>query len=267
MTFHRFENYEARTRAVHLSTGQTRKIVGKYVYFGHVHKAPGTGSVLHYHPNEFMVFILDGKANAICGKDRQILSPGTLMHVPPCGRHQVKATEEGPMSYLAIKEPSWSMVGSAADEPLPDSAPVEEDVWKVHAEGKWPGREKDPEKSQAIIEGIDNAFYTMIDSFDAPAISANSIKQVAGNRLVFGFSDLLEGYEIPPHKAEHEMFIYVVRGTVEAGADGKHQECGPDDVIEIPKGSEAYLKVLDGPARYAWVHSTAYLENFVDTRK
>jgi hypothetical protein len=38
MTFHRFENYEARTRAVHLSTGQTRKIVGNYIFFGHVKK-------------------------------------------------------------------------------------------------------------------------------------------------------------------------------------------------------------------------------------
>ena len=83
MTFHRFENYEARTRAVHLSTGQTRKIVGNYVFFGHVKKDAGTGSVAHYHPNDYMIFILEGKAHALCGKDRRIIMPGTLMHVPP----------------------------------------------------------------------------------------------------------------------------------------------------------------------------------------
>jgi quercetin dioxygenase-like cupin family protein len=266
MTFHRFENYEARTRAVHLSTGQTRKIVGKYVYFGHVGKAPGTGSVLHYHPNDFMVFVLTGKANAICGKDRRVITPGTLMHVPPCARHSVKATEEGMMTYLAIKEPTWSMVGSAADEPLPDAAPVEEEVWKTHAEGKWPGRDKSEGESQVVIEGIGNAFYQMIDSFDAPAISAQSVRRVIGPHINFAFYDLPKGYEEPLHTAEHERFIYMVHGGIEAGVGGQIQTCGPDDVIEIPRGSEVGFKVIEGPARFVSVQPTPKLEAWVDSQ-
>ncbi|MEL0106589.1 MAG: cupin domain-containing protein [Rhodospirillaceae bacterium] len=266
MTFHRFENYEARTRAVHLSTGQTRKIVGKYIYFAHVRKETSTGSVAHYHPNDYMIFILEGKANALCGKDRRMIMPGTLMHVPPSAQHQLKAAEEGDMCYLAIKEPTWSMVGAAVDEPLPDAPPVEEEVWAKHAKGEWPGEEKDPEKSTAIFDGFGTPYYNIIDSFDAPANSAKTIRRVMGERLNFGFCDMPMGHEEPLHTSEHERFIYLVRGGLEVSVDGDCQQCSRDDVIEIPKGSKISLKVTEGPARFVSVESTIELEKFVDSQ-
>jgi quercetin dioxygenase-like cupin family protein len=266
MTFHRFENYEARTRAVHLSTGQTRKIVGNYIFFGHVKKDAGTGSVAHYHPNDYMIFILEGKAHALCGKDRRIIMPGTLMHVPPSAQHQLKAAEDGYMCYLAIKEPTWSMVGAAVDEPLPDAPPVEEEVWAKHAKGEWPGQDKDPKKSSAIFDGFGTAYYTMIDDFDAPAISGKSERRVMGERLNFGFCDFPKGHEEPLHASEHERFIYVVRGGLEVSVDGDSQKCGRDDVVEIPKGRKVSLKVTDGPARFVSVESKTELENLVDSQ-
>ena len=128
MPFHRFEDYEAYTRAVHLSTNQNRSIEGKYLFFCYCTKAPGTGSVLHYHPNELLAFVMKGKANVIVGKDRRIVPAGTFVHIPTCARHSVMASEDGEMHYLAIKDKTWSIIGSAADEPLPDEAPEEKEV-------------------------------------------------------------------------------------------------------------------------------------------
>ncbi len=264
MPYHRFEDYKARSHAIHLTTAQNRKIEGGYMFFCHVTKAAGTGSEPHYHPNELLVFVLDGKANIIVGKERRVVSPGTFVHIPPNARHSIKATEEGDMQYLYIKDQTWSLVGVAEDEALPDEAPDVEDVHKQYAAGEWPGGEKDPDHSSAIIEGLNNCFYPIIESFDIPAVSSRRVGRVEGNRLAFEFADMPSDYEIKPHKTEHEEFIYLLKGTLHADIDGDKKDCQPGDVLEIPKGSELTLKVLDGPVRYAAIQSMPYLEQQID---
>ena len=65
------------------------------MYFCLIHKAAGTGSELHYHPNELLIFPVRGKINAIVGRDRRIVSAGTFVHAPAYARHSMKATEDG----------------------------------------------------------------------------------------------------------------------------------------------------------------------------
>jgi len=72
MPFHRFENIESNYLTPHLSSARGPVIEGKYMYFCLVHKTAGTGSELHYHPNELLIFPVRGKLNAIVGKDRRI---------------------------------------------------------------------------------------------------------------------------------------------------------------------------------------------------
>ena len=73
MAFHRFENFESNFLTPHLSSARGPVIEGKYMYFCLVHKAAGTGSELHYHPNELLIFPVRGKINGIVGKDRRIV--------------------------------------------------------------------------------------------------------------------------------------------------------------------------------------------------
>ena len=56
MPFHRFEEYENVLLTPHLSTAEAPIIEGKYLYYCQNQKRAGTGSELHYHPNELLIF-------------------------------------------------------------------------------------------------------------------------------------------------------------------------------------------------------------------
>lgn len=266
MPYHRFEDYNTRSYAIHLTTAQNRKIEGQYMFFCHVTKAAGTGSELHYHPNELLVFVVHGKANIIVGKDRRVVPAGTFVHIPPNARHSIKATEEEDMQYLYIKDQTWSLVGVAEDEALPDKAPDVEEVHKQYAAGEWPGGEKDPENSSAILDGLGQCYYPVIDSFDAPPISINRNRRIEGKRLAFEFADLPVGTEINRPKTDHEEFIYLIKGQLKASVAGEQKDCVSGDVLEIPRGSDLSMVVTEGPVRYASVSSLSFLEEKIDQK-
>ena len=117
MPFHRFENIESNFLTPHLSSARGPVIEGRYMYFCLVHKTAGTGSELHYHPNELLIFPVRGKLNAIVGKDRRIAPVGTFVHAPAYARHSMRATEDGDCSYLYIKDKTWTVVGRAMCSP------------------------------------------------------------------------------------------------------------------------------------------------------
>jgi hypothetical protein len=62
MGFYRFEKLKSHHFNPHLSTAQGPVIEGKYMYFRRVAKRAGTGSELHYHPNELMAFPLRARS-------------------------------------------------------------------------------------------------------------------------------------------------------------------------------------------------------------
>lgn len=83
-----------------LSTAHGPMIEGAFIYFCLVSKEPGAGSVIHYHPNELLIFPIAAKINSLVGRERRIVAPGTFVHIPPSGQHQMVATEDGSLSYL-----------------------------------------------------------------------------------------------------------------------------------------------------------------------
>ena len=136
MPFHRFEEYESVLLTPHLSTAEAPIIEGKYLYYCLNQKRGGTGSELHYHSNELLIFPVLGKINAVVGKDRRVVKPGTFVLVPPNARHSMKATEDDPLAYLYIKDQTWTVVGVAEDEALPDKAPTMADSQKIIDSGE-----------------------------------------------------------------------------------------------------------------------------------
>lgn len=154
MPFHRFENFESHRFNPHLSTAEGPVIEGEYMYFRMVTKRAGTGSELHYHPNELMAFPLAGRINCVVGRERRIVPPGTFVHIPPFARHGFKACEDGDLRYLYIKDRTWTLIGAAADEALPDKALSAPQVAKALAAGRYPGEKKDSAKSEAILDGL-----------------------------------------------------------------------------------------------------------------
>jgi len=261
MPFYRFENFKSYRFNPHLSTADGPVIEGEYLYFRMVTKKAGTGAELHYHPNELLAFPLIGKVDCIVGKDRRIVTPGTLVHFPPYARHGFKATEDGGLKYLYIKDRTWTLIGAAADEALPDKALTAGQVKKDFEAGKYPGQEKAPEKSRAIIEGLGNCYYPMIDLLQAPPASGHCERWVEGTNIAFGFVESPVGHTDGEKRAAHEVFVYVISGALDAQVGKKKQKVGAGDVIHVPRGAAYRWAVRKGGAvRYAAVRSTPRLE-------
>ena len=264
MPFHRFEDVESRYLTPHLSTGTAPVIDGKYMYFCLLHKDAGTGSELHYHPNELLIFPLRGKINAIVGKDRRVVAPGTFIHAPAYARHSMRATEDGHCQYLYIKDKTWTVVGLAENEAVPEKAMTVEEVNRRYKVGERDKHKGVQGKSQAIVEGLDVCYYPIIESLDAPRRSARHVDWIEGERLAFGFFEVQNGHDEPQATARHEMFVYVLSGKLNATADGRSKQVGAADIVHIPRGSTYRLQTQSPFARYVLVCSTPYLENRID---
>lgn len=265
MPFYRFEALESDYLTPHLSTGKAPVIEGKYMYFCLLHKDAGTGSELHYHPNELLIFPLRGKINAIVGKDRRVVAPGTFVHAPAYARHSMKATEEGHCQYLYIKDKTWTVVGLAADEAVPEKAMTVAEVNRKYNVGDGERHQKAPGKSQAVIDGVDVCYYPILDTLDAPRSSARRVNWIEGERLAFGFFEVPAGYHEPPMNAAREMFVYVLSGKLQAGTEAHTKLVSGGDIIHVPRGASYRLQVKSPFARYVVVCSTPYLEERIDS--
>ncbi len=264
MLFYRFEDLKSFRFNPHLSSAEGPLIEGEFMYFRMVTKRAGTGSQLHYHPNELMAFPLEGKINCMVGKDRRIVPPGTFVHIPPFARHGFTATEDGDLHYLYIKDRTWTLIGAAADEALPGKALSATQVQRDIKAGKYPGKKKEPERSKAIIEGLGNCYYPMIDALDAPAASGHCERWVEGTNLAFGFVESPPGHGTEEERTPHELFIYIIRGALDAKVGKEKRRARGGDVIHVPKETAYSLTVRKGEAvRYAAVRSTARLENAI----
>ena len=264
MPFHRFENIESHYLTPHLSTGTAPVIDGRYMYFCLLHKNAGTGSELHYHPNELLIFPLRGKINAIVGKDRRIVAPGTFVHAPAYARHSMKATEDGHCQYLYIKDKTWTVVGLAENEAVPEKAMTVEEVNRRYKVGERDKHQGAQGKSQVIVEGLDICFYPIIESLDAPRRSSRHASWIEGERLAFGYFEVPGGYDEPQATAQREMFVYILSGKLLASVAGRSRPVGADDIIEVSRGSSYRLQVQSPFARYVLVCSTPYLEQRID---
>jgi quercetin dioxygenase-like cupin family protein len=261
MPFYRFEGMKSYRFNPHLSTADGPVLEGEYLYFRMVTKKAGTGAELHYHPNELMAFPLRGKANCVVGKERRIVEPGTFIHFPPYARHGLKATEDGDLHYLYIKDRTWTLIGAAADEALPDKARSAAEVQRDVKAGKYPGKKKEPAKSRAIVDGLGQCYYPMIESLDAPAASGHCARWVEGENIAFGFVESPAGHVEEAKRAEHEIFVYVIAGGLDAEVGKKKQKVGVGDVIHVPLGTAyRWTTRKGGPVRYATVRSTPRLE-------
>lgn len=264
MPFHRFEDFESNYLTPHLSTGKAPVIEGRYIYFCLLHKNAGTGSELHYHPNELLIFPLRGKINAIVGKDRRVITPGAFVHAPAYARHSMKATEDGNLQYLYIKDKTWTVVGLAEDEAVPDQAMTVAEVNRKYAVGDGDKHRKAAGRSQAVIEGLPVCFHPMLDNLDAPRRSGRCVNWIEGERLAFGLFEVPGGYAEPEAVSAREMFVYVLSGKIDAEAAGRSKTIATGDIVHVPRGETYRLQVREH-ARYAMVCSTPYLENRIDT--
>jgi quercetin dioxygenase-like cupin family protein len=264
MPFYRFDEMESRYLTPHLSTGKAPVIDGRYLYFCLLHKDAGTGSEPHYHPNELLIFPLRGRINAIVGKDRRIVSPGTFVHAPAYARHSMKATEDGACQYLYVKDKTWTVVGLAEDEAVPEKAMTVEEVNARYRVGERHRHRGAGGTTQAVVDGLDVCFYPIVTRLDAPRHSARRVNWIEGERLAFGFFEVPGGYDEPEIAAQREIFVYVISGTLSARSGGESRQVSDGDIVHAPRGTALRLQVESPFARYVLVCSTPWLEQRID---
>jgi quercetin dioxygenase-like cupin family protein len=177
----------------------------------------------------------------------------------------MRATEDGNLQYLYIKDKTWTVVGLAEDEAVPDKAMTVDEVNKKYGVGEHDKHKKTEGKSQAIIEGLHTCFYPIIDTLDAPRASARRVNWIEGERLAFGFFEVPAGFDEPRIKAEHEMFFYVLDGQLQAQAGNQNKMVGAGDIVHVQRGETYRMQVKSPFARYTLVCSTPYLENRIDS--
>lgn len=263
MPYFRFDEMKSHHLNPHLSTTQGPVIEGETMYFRCVTKLAGQQSKLHYHPNEFMAFLLEGELDTIVGDERYRVKPGTLVHIPSNAQHSFCAGSTG-IRYLYLKDRTWTLIGAAADEALPDKARSATEVARDIAAGKYPGKEKAPDESQAITSGLGNCHYVMCDSFDGGKPSGHHEQWVNGVNLSWGYVQSPMGHEIGEGSAMHELLAYVLSGEVDATIAGNSHCAGVGDVMHVPRGATYKWHVSDGgPARYTVARSTSRLEEYV----
>ncbi|HZD89268.1 MAG TPA: cupin domain-containing protein [Pseudolabrys sp.] len=263
MPFHRFEDMENKNFTLHLSTANGPVIEGSHLYFCLNQKKAGTGSELHYHPNELLIFVVRGKVNAVVGKDRRIAEPGTFIIIPPNVRHSMKATEDGECAYLYIKDRTWTIVGIGADEAPPERPLTMEESEEIARTGKQKVAHKaDSNSSGAIIDGVPDCYYPMSRGLKGPVGYGRRVEWIEGERAAFGFFEVPGDFEDASEHSDHEQFFYVCDGALEAEVAGERKVLTAGDIAEVPRGAAYRLRVTGGaPARFVAVRATRWLED------
>lgn len=261
MDFYRFEQLQSHHFNPHLSSTQGPIIEGEHMFFRRVIKPAGGGSRLHYHPNEFMAFLLEGEFDGIVGDQCRRVRPGTLVHIPSNAQHTFGEKTDGELKYLYLKDRTWTMIGAAADEALPEKALTATEVARAHGEGRYPGQKKDPAASQAITGGLGNCYFPMTDAFEGGAVSAHHEQWVEGANLAFGYLESPGGYAAEEASARHELFVYLLSGALTVQADGVERRVEAGEVVHVARGSAWQWSVPEkATARYTIARSTTRLE-------
>ena len=175
------------------------------------------------------------------------------------------ATEDGPLNYLYIKDKTWTIVGLSIEEALPDHATSLEEATAEFEKAGWSVGQgeikKDSGRASARIEGLGNCYYPIIDAFDAPPSSGDRSYTFEGERMVFGFTEIVKAPDTHTKESVHEEFIYLLGGSLHAEVDEEREEVLAGGIIHVPIGSH-YRISTDGTtcARFVSVASTAKLE-------
>lgn len=69
---------------------------------------PGGRTTPHYHPQtEEIYYILEGTGRMTIGEDRQAVTPGDAIAIPPGAVHTIECTSDVPLKFLCCCAPAY----------------------------------------------------------------------------------------------------------------------------------------------------------------
>ena len=97
------------------SSAEGGVVEGERMLVGYIHKTRGSGSRMHSHPNEQFNYVVKGTLTGSVNGKRVVAPPGTLIYIPANAPHQLVATAEDDVIFIAIKDLSHGIIGKAVD--------------------------------------------------------------------------------------------------------------------------------------------------------
>ena len=97
------------------STSKGGVVEGERMLVGYIHKAKGTGSRPHSHPNEQFNYILQGTLDVEIDGQKFQAKAGSVVYVPANIEHSMVALPEEDVIFIAIKDLSHGIIGKATD--------------------------------------------------------------------------------------------------------------------------------------------------------
>ncbi|MEK9661569.1 MAG: cupin domain-containing protein [Alphaproteobacteria bacterium] len=98
-----------------VSTGTGPVVEGERIQTGLIHKAAGTGSHPHSHPNEQWNYIVKGRLRVMIDGCEEVCGPRTLLYFPANVVHATVALPDEDVQFFVVKDMSHSIQGIPAD--------------------------------------------------------------------------------------------------------------------------------------------------------
>ena len=90
-------------------------VEGDRMLVGYIHKARVTGSRMHQHNNEQFNYVVQGTLKGSVNGKRIVAPAGTLIYIPANAPHNLVATPDEDVIFIAIKDLSQGIIGKAVD--------------------------------------------------------------------------------------------------------------------------------------------------------
>lgn len=94
MPFIVMDEIEKETVTPKYSTAYGELVTGEQVELGRLRFEKGYGAVVHQHPHEQIVYIVEGKLEVTLDGETAVMGPGQGFHAPPNLPHKVTALED-----------------------------------------------------------------------------------------------------------------------------------------------------------------------------
>ena len=97
------------------SSAEGGVVEGERMLVGYIHKTRGSGSRMHSHNNEQFNFVVKGTLEGSVNGKRVVAPAGTLIYIPANAPHNLVATADEDVIFIAIKDLSQGIIGKAVD--------------------------------------------------------------------------------------------------------------------------------------------------------
>ncbi|HLW46305.1 MAG TPA: cupin domain-containing protein [bacterium] len=94
MPFYKWDTLPDEVISPHYSTATGGTVTGAVIEVGRYRMAAGTGAEPHKHPNEQIIYILQGRLRVRVAGEQRVVGVGEAVHFPPNVEHEVRALED-----------------------------------------------------------------------------------------------------------------------------------------------------------------------------